>query len=74
MECINRVLEELRGWLLVIEILRDRSILRKSILVFWIFSWVRRSTLQLGAQGGEIKRKREKDLQLSAQIELYVFI
>jgi len=23
-----------------------------------IFSWVRRSTLQLGAQGGEIKRER----------------
>jgi hypothetical protein len=74
MECINRVLEELRGWLLVIEILRDRSILRKSILVFWIFSWVQRSTLQLGVQGGEIKRKREKDMQLSAQIKLYVFI
>jgi hypothetical protein len=42
--------------------------------VFWIFSWVRRSTLQLGAQGGKRKREREKYLQLSAQIELYVFI
>jgi hypothetical protein len=39
--------------------------------------------LQLGAKinpaagcagRGEIKRKREKDLQLSAQIELYIFI
>jgi hypothetical protein len=44
------------------------------ILVFWIFTWVRRSTLQLGVQGRERKRKREKDMKLSAQIELYVFI
>jgi hypothetical protein len=35
---------------------------------------VRRSTLQLGVQGGEIKSKGEKCLQLSVQIELYVFI
>jgi hypothetical protein len=29
-----------------------------------IFSWVRRSTLQLGAQGGDIeKREKERDLQ-----------
>jgi hypothetical protein len=74
MKCINRGIEELRGWLLVIAILRDRSILRQSILAFWIFSWVQRSTLQLGVQGGGKKRKREKDMQLSAQIELYVFI
>jgi hypothetical protein len=41
--------------------------------VFWIFNWVRTSTLQLGAQGGKRNREREKDMQLSAQIELYVF-
>jgi hypothetical protein len=44
------------------------------VYVFWIFSWVRRSILQLGAQGGKRKREREKYMQLSAQIELYVFI
>jgi hypothetical protein len=33
--------------------------------IFWIFSWVRRSTLQLGGQGGKRKREREKYMQLS---------
>jgi hypothetical protein len=36
----------------------------ESILYCKIFSWVRRSTLQLGAQGGEIeKRERERNMQ-----------
>jgi hypothetical protein len=34
----------------------------RAFCIVKIFSWVRRSTLQLGAQGGEIE-KRERDLQ-----------
>jgi hypothetical protein len=36
-----------------------------------IFSWVRKSTLQFGAQGGEIEKR--EICKLRAQIELYVF-
>jgi hypothetical protein len=37
-----------------------------------IFSWVRRSTLQLGAQGGERKKEKKREIcKLRAQIELY---
>jgi hypothetical protein len=35
----------------------------RAFLYCKIFSWVRRSTLQLGAQGGERREKRERDLQ-----------
>jgi hypothetical protein len=35
----------------------------RAFLYCKIFSWVRRSTLQLGAQGGERRRERERDLQ-----------
>jgi hypothetical protein len=34
----------------------------RAFLYFNIFNWVQRSILQLGAQVGEIKRKREKDM------------
>jgi hypothetical protein len=36
------------------------SVEYKSLLDCKIFSWVRRSTLQLGAQGGERKRGEER--------------
>jgi hypothetical protein len=53
-------------------IVRERSVVCESILYCKIFSWVRRSTLQLGAQGGEREKEREI-CKLRAQIELYVF-
>jgi len=42
--------------------------------IFWIFNWVQRSTLRMGAQGGEIEKREERKIcKLSAQIELYAF-
>ena len=43
--------------------LRKRSVVCESILYYKIFNWVRRSTLQLGAQGGERRRERERYFQ-----------
>jgi hypothetical protein len=51
-------------WSLLL-LLCEREVLRvRAFSCCKIFSWVRRSTLQLGAQGGEIeKREGEEDLQ-----------
>jgi hypothetical protein len=49
----------------VIVVITERGVLcGERSLCCKIFSWVRRSTLQLGAQGREIeKREKERDLQ-----------
>ena len=54
-------------------VLRERSVEYEGLLDCKIFSWVRRSTLQLGVQGGEREIKRET-YELRLQIELYVSI
>jgi hypothetical protein len=48
----------------VIVVIVEREVLcGERSLCCKIFSWVRRSTLQLGAQGGERRRERKRDLQ-----------
>jgi hypothetical protein len=67
------VVDVMNCLIVIIVIVRERVL---SVRAFWyckIFSWVRRSTLQLGAQGGERKREKKREIcKLRAQIELYV--
>jgi hypothetical protein len=53
---------------------RERSVGYKSLLDCKIFSWVRRSTLQLGAGRGEKDRRREDLLAQSADKNCMLYI